>query len=323
MKDFVNKDAALDAVRELHIGLDWDGEAAMHVKRLLGRDEKGNLLPKPRYFTKTGETRGMMLVGAPGSGKSHLMDRTLTKIPQLVSADDGVPRIVACSVPSPATFKSMALALLEQSGYRGANPRQEAWSLWQVFRHRLGMLGVAVLWIDEAQDLFCADRKLILQALKSLMQGEDAVAVVLSGTEELAQVIRTEPQVKRRFTAMVLPELVETVHGDMYRAILEDYCARVGLEPPVEADLIGRVFHGARYRFGRAIELLLVAMEFAIAREAEHLTIDHFASAYAMNEAVPASQNVFYAENFLLLDPDADEDTGTPRSRRGRKGRGQ
>ncbi|APX12422.1 TniB family NTP-binding protein [Tateyamaria omphalii] len=321
MKDFVNKEAALDAVRKLHIGLDWDAEAALHVKRLLARDGEGNLLPTARFFTKTGETRGMMLVGDPGSGKSHLMDRTLTKIPELAPADDGVPRVIACPVPSPATFKSMTLALLERSGYPDANPRQEAWSLWQLFRHRLSKLGVAVLWIDEAQDLFCADRKAILRALKSLMQGDDAVAVILSGTEDLAQVIRTDPQVKRRFTAMVLPELTEAAHGDMFRTVMADYCARVDLEPPVEADLVARVFHGARYRFGRAVELLLVAMEFAIARNAEHLTIDDFASAYAMNEACLASQNVFYADNYLLLKPDADEDAAAFSKRRSGKAR--
>lgn len=322
MKDLVNREAALDSVRKLHIGLDWDAEAALHVKRLLARDGDGNFLPTARFFTKTGETRGMMLVGDPGSGKSHLMDRTLTKIPELAPADDGVPRVIACPVPSPATFKSMTLALLERSGYPNANPRQEAWSLWQLFRHRLSKLGVAVLWIDEAQDLFCADRKAILRALKSLMQGDDAVAVILSGTEDLAQVIRTDPQVKRRFTAMVLPELTEAAHGEMFRTVMADYCARIDLVPPVEADLVARVFHGARYRFGRAIELLLVAMEFAIARDAKHLTIDHFACAYAMNEACPASQNVFYADNYVLLKPDADADmTASPR-RRSRKAGG-
>ncbi|WP_412550724.1 hypothetical protein [Shimia sp. MIT910701] len=132
--------------------------------------------------------------------------------------------------------------------------------------------------------------------------------------------IRSDAQVKRRFTAMGLPEMVETVHGDMYRAVLADYCGRVGLEPPVEPDLIGRIFHGARYRFGRAIELLLLAMEFAIEQDDEYLTIDHFASAYAMNEACPASENVFYADNYHVLDPDAGDDTPMPRSRRKRKG---
>ncbi|MEP3284567.1 MAG: ATP-binding protein [Yoonia sp.] len=142
----------------------------------------------------------MMLVGEPGSGKSHLMDRTLTKVGQVLEDTANTRPLIACPVPSPATFKSMVLALLEVSGFEGANLRREAWSLWQMFRHRLSMLGTAVVWIAEAQDLFCADRKLILRALKSLMQGDNAVAVVLSGTEELAEVIRTDPQVKRRLS---------------------------------------------------------------------------------------------------------------------------
>lgn len=320
MAENMSKTAALDAIRKLHIGLDWDAEAALHVKRLLDRDGEDNLLPTARHFTKTGETRGMMLIGAAGSGKSHLMHRTLKKIPELSAADTGEPRIVSCPVPSPATFKSMTLALLEQSGYPDGNPRQEAWSLWQMFRHRLSNFGTAVVWIDEAQDLFCADRKLILRALKSLMQGDGAVAVILSGTEELAEVIRSDPQVKRRFTAMVLPEMIEAVHGDMYRWVMGDYCRRVGLRPPIEADLVARVFHGARHRFGRAVELLLVAMEFAIAQEADELRIDHFASAYAMNEACGASQNVFYAENYLVLRPDFDPGDRAPRVRSKRNG---
>ena len=320
MKDFVSKEAALDAVRDLHIGLDLDGEATMHIKRLLGRDEEGNLLPEARRLTRTGETRGMMLVGAPGSGKSHLMDRTLTKMGPVLESTTETRPLIACPVPSPATFKSMTLALLEESGFENANPRQEAWSLWQMFRHRVSMLGTAVVWIDEAQDLFCADRKLILRALKSLMQGDNAVAVVLSGTEELAEVIRSDAQVQRRFTAIVLPEMVEAVHGDMYRTVMADYCGRVGLGSPDEADLIGRIFHGARYRFGRAIELLLLAMEFAIERDDEYLTIDHFASAYAMNEACPASENVFYVDSYYVLDPDAGANVPTPQSRGKRKG---
>jgi hypothetical protein len=261
----------------------------------------------------------MMLLGAPGSGKSHLMDRTLTKIPQLTSSNVDVRHLIACPVPSPATFKSMALALLKESGYEHGNPRQEAWSLWQMFRHRVSILETAVVWIDEAQDLFCADRKQILRALKSLMQGDGAVAVVLSGTEELAGVIRSDTQVKRRFTAMELPEMVVGIHSDMFRTVMTDYCARLALKAPVEADLIGRIFHGARYRFGRAVELLLVALEFAIEGYDEYLTIDHFASAYAMNEACPASENVFYADVYHVLDPDRENNVPSSRPRRKRK----
>ena len=307
---------ALERVRSLHIGSARDAEAAMHTTRLLATDEQGALTPVAKRFTRTGETRGVMLIGGPGSGKSHLLERTLSKLTVLQEGEYGRPRYLGCSVPSPATFKSMTLALLAESGYPDANPRKEAWSLWQDLRHRLQLLGISVLWIDEAQDLFCADRKLILRALKSLMQGDNAVIVVLSGTEDLAKVIRTDPQVQRRFTAMVLPDLVEQVDGDSFRDVIAQYCERVGLGAPIEADLIGRIFHGARYRFGRALELLLQAMEIAIGRGDDDLDIGHFAAAYAMNEACTAADNVFYAEHYWLLKPDAVEEEEHPRRKK-------
>ncbi|WP_339109984.1 TniB family NTP-binding protein [Thioclava sp. GXIMD4216] len=308
--------SALERVRGLHIGSARDAEAALHLTRLLATDEQGDLTPVAKRFTRTGETRGVMLIGGPGSGKSHLLERTLSRLAVLQEGEYGRPRYLGCSVPSPATFKSMILALLEESGYPDANPRREAWSLLQDLRHRLQLLGISVLWIDEAQDLFCADRKLILRALKSLMQGDDAVIVVLSGTEDLAGVIRTDPQVKRRFTAMVLPDLVEQVDSASFREIITQYCARVGLGAPIEADLIGRLFHGARYRFGRALEHLLQAIEIAIGRGDEDLDIGHFAAAYAMNEACTAADNVFYAEHYWLLKPDEIEEEDPPRRRK-------
>lgn len=307
---------ALERVRSLHIGSARDAEAAMHTTRLLATDEQGALTPVAKRFTRTGETRGVMLIGGPGSGKSHLLERTLSKLTVLQEGEYGRPRYLGCSVPSPATFKSMTLALLSESGYPDANPRKEAWSLWQDLRHRLQLLGISVLWIDEAQDLFCADRKLILRALKSLMQGDDAVIVVLSGTEDLAKVIRTDPQVQRRFAAMVLPDLVEQVDGDSFRDVITQYCERVGLGATIEADLIGRIFHGACYRFGRALELLLQAMEIAIGRGDDDLDIGHFAAAYAMNEACTAADNVFYAEHYWLLKPDAVEEEEQPRRKK-------
>lgn len=123
MKDFISKDAAMAAVRKLHIGLDWDGETAMHVKRLLEKGEDGNVLAKARRFTNNDETRGMMLIGAPCSGKSHLMHRALAKIPELAAGDDDVPRFILVSVPSPATLKSVTLALLKKTGYHHGSRR--------------------------------------------------------------------------------------------------------------------------------------------------------------------------------------------------------
>jgi type II secretory pathway predicted ATPase ExeA len=319
MLDIANAEQALEALRSLHIGSQRDVEAASHIKRVLKKDAQGNLTAVAKRFTTTRETRGVMVIGEPGSGKSHLVNRTLEKLPALKPHEDGTPRFIKCSVPSPATFKSMMLALLKEAGYPDASPRKEAWSLLQDLRYRLALLEISVIWIDEAQDLFCADRNLILRALKSLMQGEDAVVIVVSGTKDLASVIRSDEQVQRRFTAIVLPDVTELEDGANFEEIMAQYCQRVGVGAPVKADLTGRVFHAARYRFGRAIELLLQAIELCIECEDSDLDIEHFASAYVMNEACSVSENVFHVENYWLIETDPKDDDKPRRSSRKRK----
>ena len=61
MKDFVSKDAAMAAVRKLHIGLDGDGEAALHVKRSLSAAVKSRV-----YFGLI----GFMVLSEVGSAAS-------------------------------------------------------------------------------------------------------------------------------------------------------------------------------------------------------------------------------------------------------------
>ncbi|QDY71358.1 TniB family NTP-binding protein [Qingshengfaniella alkalisoli] len=307
----------LEHLRSLHIGSDMDAQITDQLARLLKRDEAGELCAEPIRFTRTNETRGIMVVGGAGSGKSHLVHRALMKFPVLAEGELGRRRFLECSVPSPATLKSMVLEMLEKSGYPEVSSNRQVWSLVQMLRARMSTTGTVVLWIDEAHDLFCADRKLILRALKALMQGDDSVIVILSGTEELAQVIRTDPQVQRRFSTVAFPALVPELQGDLFRQIIDDYCRRANLGAPIEADLVGRVFHGARYRFGRAIELIVRGIEVALYAEASELTIDHFARAWAMHEGCSPDQNVFYAEQYQLLRLDQDlEDAQPVRKRR-------
>lgn len=65
---------------------------------------------------------------------------------------------------------------------------------------------------------------MILRALKALMQGDEAVIVILSGTERLGEIIRTDPQVQRRFSTMQLRPVSTTTDGDDFGDLIEAYC---------------------------------------------------------------------------------------------------
>ena len=242
----------------------------------------------------------------------------LASHPALQAGGHGCPAWLGVSVPSPATLKSLGFEILRQSGYPHVSGYRETWSIWDQIRSRLKMLGICILWIDEAHDLFCKDSGLILRALKSLMQGEAAVIVILSGTERLAEIIRSDPQVQRRFSTMQLRPVSAATDGEDFQDLVAAYSQRAGLRPEFSGDLVARLFHGARYRFGRSIETLLNAIETALGHGADYLTDDHFARVWAMQEGCGPGENVFLVDDWADITPDLDPGV-PPVRRRGRR----
>lgn len=296
----------LHQLRKLRIDTPRDTAFISRLDRLLCRDEEGNLQHEPQRFSLGRETRGVMVIDGAGGGKTTLIARALERHPVLTGPDGR--HYLEASVPSPATFKSMGGTLLERSGYPVITANREGWSLWETLRGRLKNLGITVLWIDEAHDLFCADKNLILRALKALMQGDEAVIPILSGTERLHEIVRSDPQVQRRFNTLILPPVAEAADGASFQRVIGEYCRIAGLEPPLEGDLIPRLFHGARYRFGRCVETIIGAIEFALEGGAPQLDIGHFAEFWAMQEGCPLGGNVFLARDWPQINPDRDEE---------------
>lgn len=308
MPDYAKIHATMETLRNLHVGSPRDTEFASHLDRLLKRDSMGTLLPEAKRFTSTGETRGILVIDGPGGGKSTLVDRGLSRHTALSQRPEGHSLYLDAVVPSPATLKSMTQELLTRSGYPTQSGRSEVWNQLRIFRERLHKLGIAALWIDEAHDLFCADRNLILRAVKTLMQGEHPVIVILSGTEKLQEIIRTDAQVQRRFSTINLKPVAVHTDKDQFSALIEQYCARAGLEPPQQEDLIDRLFHASRYRFGRCIETINAAIEQALNHEEEALDIWHFSEAWAFEEGCPIDRNIFEVSEWWHIDPDGVEE---------------
>ncbi|WP_158644596.1 TniB family NTP-binding protein [Paracoccus jeotgali] len=309
----------LAKLRKLRIDTPRDGAFLAHLNRLLSRDEAGNMIPDPQRFSAGRETRGVLVIDGPGGGKTTLIARALERHPVLSGVDRR--HYLEASVPSPATFKSMGATLLQRSGFPIVAGKREAWSMWEILRARLKDQNITVLWIDEAHDLFCADRNLILRALKALMQGDEAVIPILSGTEMLREIVRSDPQVQRRFSTLILPPVNEAVEGASFADVVRQYCQIAGLEPPLESDLIARLFHAARYRFGRCVETIIGAIEFALAGNAARLDISHFAEFWGMQEGYSFESNIFLAPHWADLDPNEDPDAPIPVTKRKKRKR--
>ena len=295
-------------LRSLYVKTPRDSALRARLDRLLQCDADGQPIPKPVIFTKTGadegDTRGIMLVEGAGGGKTSLIHNTLSNHPALQSDDPERPFWLGVRVPSPATMKSLGLEILRATGYEEVSASRKEWDIWKLVRHRLVALGIAVLWIDEAHDLFRAGKQVddVLRLLKSVMQGPGAVVMILSGVESLWNIASHEEQVKRRYSKMTMPAVSAATHGDMYKRLLGSYCEKAGLVPPPPSDLLARLVFASRGRFGRCIENIVSAIEVALLRGDDQLTADHFAEVWAFQEGAAPGKNVFLSPRWAEID---------------------
>lgn len=297
------------ALREKYLPTARDAAMRAHLDNLLAKGPDGRPTSAPARFTASGETRGVLVVGKPGDGKTSMVHNTLKKHPALVSADGVTSIWISLSVPSPATVKSLGLELLDRLGYPAMSTSAPAWKIWQTVRHRIEILGVTVIWIDEAHDLMNPksphETGAMLKMLKALMQGPAAVVVVLSGVDALWKVMAQDQQVARRFSKLTLPPVSVATDGDQLERALRGYCRFASIEFPFERDLIQRIVHAARGRFGRCLEMMIGAIEMAVRSRDAQLEQHHFASYFAAQEGCDIPNNVFLSPRWSSLVLDA------------------
>lgn len=189
------------------------------------------------------------------------------------------------------------------SGYPDVSESRRQWHVWQLVRTRLALLGVVVLWIEEAHDLFRnSSQREVEDILKTLMQGEGAVIVALTGIETLWQIASFDDQVKRRYSKIELPAVTGAADGGAIWKLIGQYCVKAGLEFPERGDLVERLIHASRARFGRCIENIINGIEVALINGDDGLHIRHFAEAWAMAEGCDPGENVFLSPRWLQID---------------------
>lgn len=313
MIDSGDPQAVMQKLRSQYFKTKRHHQIQRELDRLLSVDQSGLKIASPVRFADNLETKGVLVAAKPGDGKTTAIARVLRQHRALTRTEDAsFPRYVRIQVPSPATLKSLGKAILSELGVSGVSERASAMEIWSVVRHRLTLLEFVVLWIDEAQDVFLSKsaREIddMLKTLKSLMQGDGAVIVILSGTERLLDVARYDQQVDRRFRKIVSMPLAFGSDEPKLLGLIETYCELAGLSPQVDQNTLRRLIHGSRYRFGRAIETILAAIECALYDESAVLRIQNFAEAWTSQEGCPWEKNVFVCDDWASLDLEAEAD---------------
>ena len=295
-------------LREMHVPNERDQEVRRHLDRCFQVDDDGNSLPIPARFTGN-EARGIVVIEPAGGGKTTAIRTVLSETEVLArNPDTGEPRYLELQIPNPASLKSVGIAILDATGMPGVTEKTTAAVIWSTVRHRLGLLGIVVLWLDEAQDLVMAksatETEMTLRMIKSLMKGDAPVIPILSGTQRLAEMTCYDPQVSRRFSKIWPSDLQHGADEGNLIGLIQAYCAEAGLSADLRDDIPARLIVASRRRFGRAVEMIINAIEMALIDGDETLTIDHFAEAWAMQEDCNPNGNLFLEPDWLSIELD-------------------
>jgi len=299
--------ATMKMLRNHHVVTERDRNFEALLVDLLEVDEHGQLTHDPIRVTGGTETHGIAFIEGSGGGKTTAILKVLQGCEPLQSnPETGVPRYLQVKVESPATLRSLGCEVLRKLGVDTVSDRAKVYDIWAMVRHRLAVMGISVLWLDEAHDMFKSATSIetdnMFKMLKSLMQGEHPVILVLSGTERLDWITSLDPQVSRRFSKLRPDDLQFGVDNMALKDLIEFYAQKASLNAEIDEDTVVRLIHGGRHRFGRCVNTLIGAIKCALQDGSEKLLPEHFEVAWGREEGCCIKQNVFAAADWQAIE---------------------
>ncbi|SHJ29153.1 TniB protein [Wenxinia saemankumensis] len=237
----------------------------------------------PIQFGRQLETRGLVVSGPSGVGKTTLLKRGLDEIDGLGLFDGSSGHVVELTVPPEATLKGLAFSLLDSLLYTGARNMTAA-EAWEIAQHRLALFEISVLWIDEAHHLLTSgsgrDAKTATRRLKLLLQGNHALVVVLSGTPELVELLQKDAETWRRFLKMPLRASLSGRERLSFARYIRALCKEYEVTPPNDPHLAERLLSASNGIIGEAIDLVTLCIERARAKGLDALHLGDFRRAF-------------------------------------------
>lgn len=303
----------LQSLRAKHLVTERDHLFSAELSRLFEYDEEGRLTHRPVLFTRGTETHGITFIEGSGGGKTTAILEVLRNFePLKCNPETGAPRWLHVSVESPATLRSLGISILSKLGVDHISERAKVYEIWAWVRHGMMRRGICLLWIDEAHDIFQSnlvkETDHMFKMIKTLMQGDHPVVLVLSGTQRLSQLTSLDPQVNRRFAKIRPGPLRFAEDRDSIEGLVAKYAEYADLESVLEGEDVARLIYASRYRFGRCVELINRAIEIALSDGSNVLGLDAFEIAYGQSEGCDIAENVFAAPDWQAIELPDDED---------------
>ncbi|MCK8463069.1 TniB family NTP-binding protein [Aliiroseovarius sp. S1339] len=245
-------------------------------------DDDGERTAEPRFDPLTGETKGLMVLGQSGGGKTALMMRALRVDPVLTEfkINQG-GNTLYITVPPEATIKKLAEIILAKTGYDKINAKLRAADAWEIARHRFGLVGIKALIIDECHHIFRpgAGRDIpgAIQALKHIMQSQDRVALIISGVPSLKSAILAEAsgETMRRFNELSLSGLRPGSRGANTFGKNFMRCAQIlGVQVSENDALPQRILFAEHGQIGKSVALGKDILRSVLVRKQETVTLE-------------------------------------------------
>jgi len=278
--DLSDTSACLKWLRERYMKNTRDTDLDECLKEILETDRDGNLTAVPQRNGLIQEVRGLLTYGETRDGKTALLARNLIRQPSIgLSYGTGPGRALYIKTPPDASLKGVALHILKTTGYPEVNERLRTHQVWDAVLHRLQMLKFTILWLDEAHHMFehSGEVKAVLRRLKNIMQGDQAILLILSGIPALDTILRKDPETSERLIRLRLGALKgPDERAELFR-FLRTCAGLIQVTLPDDPYLMDRLDFANRGSLGLIVETTYSAMGRAMRRGDRKVTLDDFA----------------------------------------------
>ncbi len=283
----MNLKEKLDWLADRYLKNDRDEIFADYLREILKVDIDGSIIPEPVRDPLTNEVRGLMVIGASQTGKSALIDRNLKHLGIFSKMDgDATGNYVFCRVPADATIKNLGQLVALATGYQ-VSDRVKGHEVWTIVRHRMKEFGVKLVWIDEAHHLLRpgAGRDVAgaVQALKSLLQEDTGVSVIISGVPKLEEAILKDEETALRFVTLNLFPMTEGAgEFERFQRFIQICADKLGVGMPRDPHFAERIVFAMNGELGRSIKLAKAILRQALTSGRVELTLGDAARTYKM-----------------------------------------